>query len=230
MDTPQQQTQISSVQHRSRAFLNTVSVYGLELAVAMVSIILLAIATSVSTYAFCNLINNLNDDNTGYGALWFAASAIVWLPVAFIFFARVRGQMQQRDQTARYGVERGFVITYQCVTMLAVVGFAFAAIYNFFTSLVSANDVIGSLVTSCLPAVISALLFGLAFVAFFRHPVATRRSYLQVLTILTILIIVPTLVLSVISLRGGTTHPRYNHTYNNYNQQYDSGSDNNYYQ
>lgn len=183
-------------------FLNRVSIYGVEFAVAMVTIIILASVLSFSLYALFNLVHDISGNGAaGYGALWAAASAIIWLPVFFIFYARSRNYMDRHPETHNNDMQRGFVVAYQIVMVLAIISFAFAAVYSLFMALINTKDVVEPLVTVTLPSVLSMLVFAGAYVAFFRRPVLARKAYLLAVSGLTGLIIIPTIILSIIALR-----------------------------
>lgn len=220
-------SEVTAVEAPRASFFDRMSVYGVEFAVAMMTMVILAGVVSISLYALFSLARDIYGSNAGYGALWAAASAIVWLPVLLIFYARTRGYMQRHAEVNSNSVQHGFVVAYQVVMLCAVIGFAFAAIYSFFMAVVSTSDVVGPLVEVTLPSILSAGLFAGTFVAFFRHPVVTRRVYLLGLSVITGVIIIPTIVLSIIAIRHqNSVEPHFqtlrqqnynNNDYNTYN-------------
>lgn len=226
METKANNTEVTAVEAPRTSFFDRMSVYGVEFAVAMVTMIVLATVVSVSLYAMFSLARDIYGSDAGYGALWAAASAIVWLPVLFIFYARARGYMQRHPEIHNNPVQRGFVVAYQVVMLCAVVGFAFAAIYSFFMALVNTNDVVGPLVEVTLPSILSAGVFAGAYIGFFRHPIVARRLYLVALSVITAVVIIPTIVLSVISIRHSNSVTPHWHTMYQQNQNDQNYNDN----
>lgn len=206
MEEGKSQTSIATGSRKG--FFNNMSVYSVEFAVAMITMLILTSVLASCTYILFGLIHDIYGSRIGYGALWVSASAIVWLPVLFIFYARVRAYVASRPDVVNNSVQRGFVVAYQVVMLLSVIGFAFGAIYSLLMALVSADDVVGLLVTATLPSLLSAGIFAGAFVGFFRRQMFSRRTYLAAITVITALIVLPTIVLSVISIRHDNTTVR----------------------
>lgn len=184
-------------------FLDSVSVYGLEFAVAMITLIISVSVLSFATFALCNYF--AYDDvgsGRGYFALWSSASTIVWVPVALIFYLRSRAYMGRHPEVSDNPVQRVFTIIYQVTMILTIISFAVAAVYAALTSLVRPEDTKDVLLAVALPSAISALLFGGALVAFFRRPVIRRRTFAAMFLLIAALIIVPTVIVSIMTLRA----------------------------
>lgn len=178
------------------------SIYPLEMTIAMVTMVILASVLSWSLFSLCNYFYDSGNIGLGYFSLWTAASAIVWLPVAYIFYVRSRGYMNEHPAVVYSSVQRTFVVMYQVVMILTVIGFSFTAVYAFLMGLVQASDMGKTLIGTALPAALSAAVFGGAFVAFFRNPVASRKVYATIMLVMSVLIILPVIVYSIVSLRS----------------------------
>lgn len=184
-------------------FIDRVSVYGLEFAVAMVTLIISASVLSFATFALCNyLANDMVGSEGGYFALWSSASTIVWVPVAMMFYLRSRGYMAQHPDVSSHPVQKVFTIIFQVLMILTIISFAVAAVFAGLTSLVEPGQTADILLGIALPSAISALLFGGVLVSFFSRPVVRRRTFALVFALVSLIIIVPTIVVSVVSLRG----------------------------
>jgi hypothetical protein len=191
-----------TVTKRSR-FIDRMSVYGLEFAVAMVTMIISASVLSFATFALCNyLANETVGSEGGYFALWASASTIVWVPVAMLFYLRARAYMAQHPEVVSHPVQRVFTIIFQVVMILTIISFAVAAVFAGLTSLVETAQASNILLGVVLPSAVSAFLFGGVLVSFFRRPVVRRRTFALVFGLLTLAIIVPTIIVSVASLRS----------------------------
>lgn len=185
-----------------RKFLENTSIYGLELAVAMVTILIVGTVLAIGAFALSQYIYGSAGSGVGQLALWSAASTIVWLPVVYIFYLRSRAYMERNPDVVGNDVQRAFVIIYQVLTVLTVIAFSFGAIYSMLNAFVQAGDMGRTLVTVSLPSLISALVFAGAFVAFFRKPVAGRKTFANGLLVVSLLIVVPVIVYSMLTLRG----------------------------
>ena len=184
-------------------FIDRVGVYGLEFAVAMVTLIISASVLSFATFALCNyLANETVGSEGGYFALWSSASTIVWVPVAMLFYLRSRAYMAQHPDVSSQPVQRVFTIIFQVLMILTIISFAVAAVFAVLTSLVEPDQTSNILIGVALPSAVSALLFGGVLVSFYGRPVVRRRTFAVVLTLVTLAIIVPTIAVSVASLRG----------------------------
>lgn len=185
-----------------RRFLENTSIYGLELAIAMVTILIVATVLTIGAYALSQYIYGSAGSGVGQVALWSAASTIVWLPVVYIFYLRSRAYMERTPNIVSNEVQRAFVMIYQVLTILTVIAFAFSAVYSLLNAFVQADDMRRTLVTVSLPSFASALVFAGAFVAFFRNPVVARKTFANGLLIASLLIVVPVIVYSMVTLRG----------------------------
>lgn len=184
-------------------FIDRVSVYGLEFAVAMVTLVIAASVLSFATYALCNyLAYDSVGTGRGYFALWSSASTIVWVPVALLFYLRSRAYIAQHPEVTSHSVQRVFTIIFQVVMILTIISFSVAAVYAALMSLVKPDETGQMLLGVALPSAISALLFGGALVSFFRQPVVRRRTFAIVFSIVALAIVIPTIIVSVVSLRA----------------------------
>jgi len=184
-------------------FIDRVSVYGLEFAVAMVTLIISASVLSFATFALCNYLANESVGNEGgYFALWSSASTIVWVPVAMLFYLRARAYMAQHPDVISHPVQRVFTIIFQVLMILTIISFAVAAVFAILTSLVEPDQTSNILLGVALPSAISALLFGGVLISFFRVPIVRRRAFAAVFTLVSLAIVVPTIIVSVVSLRS----------------------------
>jgi hypothetical protein len=183
-------------------FLERTGIYGLELAVAMITVLIIASVLSVGAYALSRYLYGAPGSVSGQLALWSAASTIVWLPVAYIFYQRSRAYMERNPAVVNEPVQRAFVVIYQVIAILSVIGFAFSAVYSMLNAFVEAEDMIRTLVTVSLPSFISAVVFAGVFIAFFRHPVVSRKVFANSLLITSLLIVIPVIIYSMVVLRA----------------------------
>lgn len=187
---------------KKTSFLDKTGVYGLELGVAMVTMIIVATVLSFGAFALSQFIYGTAGIGVGQLALWSAASTIVWLPVLYVFYLRSRAYMERHPDIVNNNVQRAFVVIYQVLMLLTVIGFAFTAVYSMLNAFVQAEDMAQTLVTVSLPSFISALVFGGAFIAFFRNPVVSRKVFATGLLVVSVLIVVPVIIYSMVSLRA----------------------------
>lgn len=185
-----------------KKFLSSMSIYPLEMAIAMITMVILASMLSWGLFSLCKYFYDQSNVSLGYFSLWMAASAIVWLPVAFIFYVRSRGYMNVHPEVVNSPVQRTFVIIYQVVMILTIIGFSFTAIYAFLTGIVQTSDMGKTLIGMALPAALSAAIFGGAFIAFFRNPVTSRKVYGLTMLVISLLIVLPVIIYSIIALRS----------------------------
>lgn len=190
------------------SFLERTGVYGLELGVAMVTMFIVAVVLSVGSFSLAQYLYGTVNTSLGESALWSAASAIVWLPVVYIFYMRSRAYMARNPEINNNQTQRAFVLIYQVITLLAVIGFAFAAVYSLLNAFVQASDMGRTLLTVSMPSAVSAALFGGAFVAFFRRPVVSRKTFGRGLLVVSLLITIPVIVFSMIMLRSANLDER----------------------
>ncbi len=187
---------------RKEGFLEKTGIYGLELAVAMITMVIVATVLSFGAFALSQFMYGTASLGVGQLALWSAASTIVWLPVVYIFYLRSGAYMERHPEMVNNNVQRAFVVIYQVVMLLTVIAFAFTAVYSMLNAFVQAQDMSRTLVTTSLPAFVSALIFGGAFIAFFRHPVVSRHVFATALLVTAIVIVVPVIIYSMVTLRG----------------------------
>lgn len=184
-------------------FIDRVGVYGLEFAVAMVTLVISASVLSFAVFALCNyLANETVGSENGYFALWASASTMVWVPVATLFYLRSRAYMAQHPEISSHTVQKVFTIIFQVLMILTIISFAVAAVFAVLTSLVEPDQTSNILLGVALPSAISALLFGGVLVSFFARPVVRRRTFAVVFGLVSLAIVVPTIIVSVASLRA----------------------------
>lgn len=196
-------------QENSKAsFLERTGVYGLELGVAMVTMFIVAVVLTVGSFSLAQYLYGTVNMGLGESALWSAASTIVWLPVVYIFYMRSRAYMARNPEINNNQTQRAFVLIYQVITLLAVIGFSFAAVYSLLNAFVQASDMGRTLITVSLPSAVSAAIFGGAFVAFFRRPVVSRKAFGRGLLIVSLFITIPVILFSMIMLRSANLDER----------------------
>lgn len=188
-------------------FLNRVSIYWLELSIAMITLGLSASVLSYCVYALCSIGSVNNNLIANYGALWLAASAIVWVPVAFIFYSRARGYELRNRVVSSNPTQRTLAIFWQVLAILTTIGFAFSAVYTLLTALTQTKDMGTTLVTGTLPSFIAALIFGVTFAAFLRHPLISRKTFATVFLVISLIIVLPTIVMSILQIRQANSNP-----------------------
>ncbi len=182
-------------------FLERTGIYSLEMTVAMITMMIIASVLSVGAFALGKYLSGSVGATMGNFALWSAASTAVWLPIAFIFYRRASAYMERNPAIVDNQVQRAFVVIYQVVMLLTAISFAFTAVYSLLHAFVQEQDMGKTLASTSLPAFISALVFGGAFVAFFRKPVIARRTFANLMLVVSLLIIIPVIVFSMIVLR-----------------------------
>lgn len=200
--TPTTESVVAERPIARKKFLDNMSIYGLEMTVAMITLIIVASVMSWGLFSLCNYFYNQEDASLGYFSLWTASSTIVWLPVAYIFYRRSRSYMADHPQVVNSTVQRTFVMIYQVAMIIAIISFSFTAVFAFLTGLTKTSDMGQTLVGVALPAALSAVVFGGAFIAFFRQPVVSRKLFANGMLLTAILIVVPIIVYSIISLRS----------------------------
>lgn len=188
-------------EEKPAGFWHRVSIYGLEFAVAMVTLIIAVSTLSFASFALLDFVYDPSSTKFGYAALWNAASALVWVPVAFIYYVRSRSYEMRHPELVANPVRRGFVLTYQILVIITIIAFAVAAIYATLTGLVK-TDIREALLGTAAPAALSALLFAGALVAFFKRPVMPPARYGAIMLVVSALIVLPVIIFSIMALRG----------------------------
>ncbi len=186
-----------------KGFLNRTSVYGLEFAVAMITMITTASVLSFAAYILGGYLASTADlsEGAGYFALWTVASTVVWAPVALIFYLRSRAEILAKPSLHDNPVQRTFVVIYQVIMILIVISFAISAIYTLLMSFVKPDETGTILLSGTLPSAVSVLLFWLAHMAFFRKGFS-RRTFAILFSAVVAALVIPVVVLSIISLRS----------------------------
>lgn len=187
--------------HKKESFLDKTGIYGLELAVAMLTLLIVSTVLSIGAFSLSQFLYGSVGPVLGQTALWSAASTIVWLPVAYIFYLRSQAYMERNPDVVNNGTQRAFVTIYQVVTLLTVISFAFAAVYSLLNAFVQADDMGRTLVTVSLPSFFSALVFAGAFIAFFRKPLVGRKKFATVMLAVSLVVVVPVIIYSMVTLR-----------------------------
>jgi len=187
-----------------QSFLNKVSVYGLEFAIAMVTMAIALVVVTIAIFALFNLIADPRCSEMGYAALWVSASAIVWVPVAYIFYMRSRGHEQSRPEITNHPAQRAFVMIYQVCAIIAVIAFAIAAVYSGLLAAVQPQNTGDTLLRVTAPSVVAALVFFGAFTAFFKHPIVSRKLYAGVFAGVSAVVVIAVIVFSIVALRSSS--------------------------
>lgn len=110
--------------------------------------------------------------------------------------------MARSPKVTNNSAQKVFTLIYDVLMILTIISFAVAAVYAALTSLVKPDETLGILTGVALPSAVSALIFGGALISFFKTPVVRRKTFALVLAILTALIVIPTIAVSVLSLRS----------------------------
>ncbi len=190
---------------RKRGFLNRCGVYGLELAVAMITMIITVSVLSFAAFSLGGYLAGADvSESAGYFALWTVASSIVWAPVALIFYLRSRAEMLAKPSLQDNPVQRTFITIYQVVMILTIISFSVSTVFAALMSVVKPEETSDILLSAALPSAVSAILFGLGHVAFYRRGLR-RRNFALLFSMFAAVLIVPVVVLSIMSLRSVAT-------------------------
>lgn len=187
-----------------KGFLHNMSVYPLEFAVAMLTLLILTSILSFASYALAAYLIDADSVSVGAGyfALWTAASTLIWLPVTYIFYLRSQNYSAVHKDLVTNPVQRAFVIIWQVVMIITILSFAFVAIFSALSALASAGNEAETLLRVSLPSFVSVVLFGGALIAFFKRPVMSAKVFANLLLLVSLAIVATTITLSLISLRS----------------------------
>ena len=190
---------------RKKGFLSRSGVYGLELAVAMITMIITVSVLSFAAFSLGGYLAGADvSESAGYFALWTVASSIVWAPVALIFYLRSRAEMLAKPSLQENPVQRTFITIYQVVMILTIISFSVSTVFAALMSVVKPEETSDILLSAALPSAISAILFALGHVAFYRRGLR-RRNFALIFSAVAAVLIIPVVVLSIMSLRSVAT-------------------------
>ena len=186
---------------------NGMSWYGVELVLSVVG---LMITTGVITYAIYAVINHMKGiDNPlavrylGEFSLWIAASMVIWLPLAVVFYLRTRAELQRHPATKERLVHKLFVGYFSFNVVLVIVGTLFSVVYALIRIAVGVDDQAGdTAIRTVLPGLLTATLMTGLFWAYGRHEGVSRKVFALLITSVGIVVTIALLAMSVSNVQG----------------------------
>ena len=187
--------------------INGMSWYGLELALSVVG---LTVATAVINYGIYALFNYLKgienplaSQYVGEFSIWVAATMIVWLPLAIIYYLRARAEASRYPETRERLVHKLFVGYFLFNVVLAIAATAFSVIYALVRNSIGIDDQAGdTAVRVVIPGIIAAAVNSGLFWAYAKHAQVSRKLFAMVFSALGIVVTIILLVMSVSNVQG----------------------------
>lgn len=195
-------------QKTSSNWLSRTSIYGFELWMATFSLTTAAIVMDYGLFAFFNYLRGTGSaaQYVGQASIWIVAAMLVWLPVAAIFYLRVRGEAAHHEERTRSSLYKFLVSLSMFVNILIGLGLVLTAVYSLLQLAVGAGDsALDVVVRLVIPAILGALIHGAVFAAFSRGFKVPRKWFAIGFVAVGILVMIGLLVTSVGSVRGSVS-------------------------
>ncbi len=181
--------------------------YGLELALSVVGLLVTVGVINYAIYALINYMKGIENPLAvrfvGEFSLWVAASMIIWLPLAVVFYLRTRAEIERHPATKERLIHKLFVGFFLFNVVLAIAGTLFSVVYALIRIIVGIDDQAGdTAVRTILPGVLAALVNVGLFWAYGRHQGLSRKTFSLLLTGFGVAVTIGLLAMSVSNVQG----------------------------
>ena len=189
--------------------VNGMSWYGLELALSVLGLTVATAVINYGIYALFNYMkgieNPLASQYVGEFSLWVAATMLVWLPLAVVYYLRARAEAE------RYPLTRERVVHKLCVgfflfnVVVAITATVFSVIYALIRMSIGIDDQAGDTVVRVIvPGLLATVVNSGLFWAYARHAKISRKLFALVFAGLGLLITLILLIMSVSNVQANS--------------------------
>lgn len=188
---------------------NGMTWYGLELALSVVGLLMTTIVITYALYALVNYLKGIDNPYAvqflGEFSLIIAASMIVWLPLAVVFYLRTRAELVRHPATNERLVHKLFVGFFLFSVVLTIAGVMFSVIYSLIRMAVGIDDQPGdTAIRVVLPGVLAAAVNIGLFWAYGRHEGLSRKLFAIIFGGVATVLTIALLAVSVTNVQGSS--------------------------
>ncbi len=181
--------------------------YGLELALSVVGLLVTTVIINYAIYALVNYAKGIDNPLAvrflGEFSLWVAASMIIWLPLAVIFYLRTRAEIDRHPATKERLVHKLFVGYFLFNVVLAIAGTMFSVVYALIRMAVGIDDQASdTAVRTVLPGILAAAVNIGLFWAYGKHEGLSRKLFSMIIGGLGVIVTIALLAMSVSNVQG----------------------------
>lgn len=195
-----------------RRIIGGTGLYGLELIVAALGLIVTSGVLTFGIYALFNYfagVDNSAQYFMGDFSIWLVAGMVAWLPLTVFFYLRTRGEVLNNPAREDVLLHKLVVGLYRFHLILLIVGTLFVSVYAAFRLLVDVDASVGdTMLRVVVPGVLAALLNAGIVMAYNRSQKPSRKLFTILLTAVSLVIMVTLLVVSVGYVRSRTADNR----------------------
>ncbi|MFZ1812526.1 MAG: hypothetical protein WAU02_03350 [Candidatus Saccharimonadales bacterium] len=188
---------------------NGMSWYGLELALSTLGLMVTAMVLTYGIYATVNYIKGIDNPFAvrylGEFSLWVAASMIIWLPLAVVYYLRTRAEIDRHPATKERLVHKLFVGFFLFNIIIVIAAALFSVVYALIRIAVGIDDTVSdTLVRIVLPGILAAAVNIGLFWAYGKHQGLSRKAFALIVTGAGVLVTIVLLALSVTNVQAAS--------------------------
>ncbi len=195
-----------------RRIIGGTGLYGLELILATLGLVVTSGVLTFGIYALFNYIagvDNAAQYFMGDFSIWLVAGMVAWLPLTVFFYLRTRGEVLTHPEREDVLLHKLIVGLYRFHFILLIVGTLFVSVYAAFRLLVDVDASAGdTVVRIVLPGLLAAILNAGIVMAYNRSQKPSRKLFSSTLAVISLAIMITLLVVSVIYVRSRTADNR----------------------
>lgn len=184
-----------------RQIIGGTGLYGLELIVAALGLVVTSGVLTFSIYALFNYfagVDNSAQYFMGDFSIWLAAGMVAWLPLTVFFYLRSRGEVLNNPAREDMTLHKLVVGLYRFHMILLIVGTLFVSVYAAFRLLVDVDaSVSDTLLRVVVPGVLAALVNTGMVMSFNRSQKPSRKLFTILLTSISLVVMTTLLIISV---------------------------------
>lgn len=207
-----QKTGMTKGRWRQRFFSGT-SLYGFELVVAVIGLLVTIGVLIYGIYALSNYLVGIDSSSTrqftGELSVWLMATMIVWLPLTLFFYVRSRAEVTVNPKRETTLFHKFVIGAYRFVLLMGVIGLLFSVVYLTIRLLIGIEDNASDIALRMIvPGLVSAFVAGGSMVAFNRSHVPAHSLFSLLLSGVSVVVIVAVLAVSIGSIRDDAKDSR----------------------
>lgn len=189
------------------------NLYGFELIVASIGLIVTAGVVIYGIYAFTNHLLGIGDVSarrfTGELSIWLMATMAVWLPLTLFFYIRTRAETVRNPARIKTVFHKFVMGAYRFILLMTVIGLLFSVVFTAIRLLIGIDDNAGETVMRVIvPGLIGAVIASGFMVAYNRSHRPTPRVFSTVVAIVSVAVMIAVLSVSVGTIRDDSIDNR----------------------
>ena len=187
--------------------LNGMSLYGLELALSVVGLLVTLGVVTYGVFALINywigIENPLAQQFMGEFSLWITAMMIVWLPLTLFFYVRSRREADRNPASEKRFVHKLIVGLYIFNVIVMIAGLFFTVVYALIRMAIGIDDQAGDTALRVIvPSLIAIVITAGFLLAYSRRTKPSRKVFMIVLASISMIVTVALLSVSVATIQG----------------------------